>query len=67
MITDERKGELISLASSVTQTIKTLGCKTPEEIEFVINTMVKAEGYTNTIKTIEKKCMEVLKDTLFKD
>ena len=67
MISKERKELLIGLARSVTQTIKTMGCKTPEEVEFVINTMVKAQGYANTIKTIEKKCMEVLKDTLFKD
>jgi len=67
MITAERKEELIGLAKSVTQTIKTMGAKAPEETEFVINTMVKAEGYANTIETIEKKCMEVLKDTLFKD
>ncbi len=66
MITDERKEELIGLAA-VTQTMKTLGCKTPEEIEFVVDTIVKAEGYANTVKTIEKKCMEVLKETLFKD
>jgi len=67
MITDERKGELISLAAAVTQTMKTLGCRTPEETEFVVDTIVKAEGYANTVKTIEKKCMEVLKETLFGD
>jgi len=67
MISKERKEELIGLAKSVTQTIKTMGAKNSEETEFVINTMVKAEGYANTIETIEKKCMEVLKDTLFKD
>ena len=67
MMTKERKEELIGLAKSVTQTIKTLGVKTPEETKFVIDTMVKAEGYANTIETIEKKCMKVLKETLFKD
>ncbi|GAH52668.1 unnamed protein product [marine sediment metagenome] len=67
MITKERKEELIGLARSVTQTIKTMGAKNSEETEFVINTIVKAEGYADTIKTVTKKCMEVLKDTLFKD
>jgi len=67
MITDERKEELIGLAKSVTQTIRTMGAKTPEETEFVINTMVKAEGYTNTIEIFQKECMKVLRDTLFGD
>jgi len=67
MITVKRKELLIGLAKSVTQTIKTMSNGTPEETEFVINTMVKAEGYTNTIETVQKECMKVLRDTLFGD
>lgn len=66
MVTKERKEELIRLARSVGQTVKKF-TKTPEEAEFVINTMVKAEGYATTIGMVVKKCMKVLEDTLFKE
>lgn len=67
MITKERKEVLVGLAKAVTQSIQTMGAETPEELEFVINTMAKAEAYGFTIGEIHEKCMKVLKDTLFKD
>lgn len=64
MINKERKSELIGLTAATTITIKRF-CKGDEELEFVIDTMAKAEGYASTIEVIRNKCMEVLKETLF--
>lgn len=67
MIAKERKELLVGLAKAVTQSIQTMGAKTPEELEFVINTMAKAEACGFTIGEIHEKCMKILQDTLFGD